>query len=103
VCTLEVVAPPINNVSQLATSLNTNIPDQVGPQIQFSLQASDFLASNLSYYFTNYGQLFTGNLDGYSTSVSSGDSVYSITTYVAIVSDNYGFTVNIPVKLFYKA
>ena len=97
------VAPPINNVSQLATSLNTNIPDQVGPQMQFSLQASDFLASNLSYYFTNYGQLFTGNLDGYMTSVSSGDGVYAITTHVTITSENYGFSVNIPVKLFYKA
>lgn len=97
------VAPPINNVSQLATSLNTNIPDQVGPQIQFSLQASDFLASNLSYYFTNYGQLYTGNLDGYITSVSAGDNVYYISTFVTIESATYGFSVDIPVKLFYKA
>lgn len=97
------VAPPINNVSQLATSLNTNIPNQVGPQIQFSLQASDFLASNLSYYFTTYGKSYTGNLDGYVTSVSSGDGVYYISTFVTIESFNYGFSIDIPVKLFYKA
>lgn len=97
------VAPPINNVSQLATSLNTNIPDQVGPQIQFSLQASDFLASNLSYYFTTYGQKYTGMLDGYGISLVSGDNVYYLSTYVTVSSENYGFTINVPVKLFYKA
>jgi len=99
------VKPPLNNVAQLATSLATNIPEQVGRQLQFSLQASDFLASNLSYDFTNYGQLYTSTLDGYlngMTAVSAGDGVYYISTTVRVTGASYGFSVDIPVKLFYK-
>lgn len=95
------VKPSVNNVSQLATSLATSLPNQVGRELQFSLQISDFLAANLSYYFSTYGTSFTGNLG--STVVGAGDSVSSISTTVRVVGDNYGFAVDIPIKLFYKA
>lgn len=95
------VKPAVNNVSQLATSLATSLPNQVGRELQFSLQISDFLAANLSYYFTTYGITYPGtSLGGVST---AGNTIYQISTTVRVVGDNYGFAVDIPVKLFYKA
>lgn len=95
------VKPSVNNVSQLATSLATSLPNQVGRELQFSLQISDFLAANLSYYFSTYGISYPGaTLGGVST---SGQGVYQISTTVRVVGDNYGFAVDIPIKLFYKA
>ena len=81
----------------------TSLPNQVGKELQFSLQISDFLAANLSYYFTTYGQLATGVLTTAATTVSADGSTYVISTFVRVVGDSYGFAVDIPVKLFYKA
>jgi len=95
------VKPSVNNVSQLATSLATSLPNQVGRELQFSLQISDFLAANLAYYFSTYGSIFTGTLG--STAITVPEAVYQISTTVRVVGDNYGFAVDIPIKLFYKA
>lgn len=94
------VKPAVSNVTQLATSLATSLPDQVGRQLQFSLQISDFLAANLSYYFSTYGSLYSGTSIG---SISTaGNTIYQISTMVRVVGNNYGFAVDIPIKLFYK-
>lgn len=86
----------VNNSTSLATSLAASTLEQVGKEIQFSLQLSDFLASNPSYYFTTYGTSYTGNI-GSSASVTAT----VISTTVRVVGDNYGFAIDIPVKLFY--
>jgi len=92
-----------NNGTQqkLATSLLASSLSQVGKELQFSLRLSDNLASNPSYYFSTYGSSFTSTVAG--LSVSGGDSVSVISTIVRIVGNNFGFSVDIPVKLFYKA
>jgi hypothetical protein len=96
------VKPAVNNVSQLATSLATSLPNQVGRELQFSLQVSDFLAANLAYYFTTYGQQYTGTITA-GVTVTAPQAVYEISTMVRVVGDNYGFAVDVPVKLYYKA
>ena len=79
-------------------SLSALSLQQVGKELQFSLQLSDFLASNPSYYFTTYGQSYTGQVGtAYPTSFTST----VISTIIRVVGDNYGFSVDIPVKLFY--
>ena len=86
--------------TKLATSLLASNLSQVGQELQFSLQLSNDLASNPSYYFSTYGSSFTSTVAG--LSVSAGDSVSVITTTVRIVGNRYGFSVDVPVKLFYK-
>lgn len=88
----------INNSTSLATSLSALSLQQVGKELQFSLQLSDFLASNPSYYFTTYGQSYTGQVG---TAYPSSLTATVISTVVRVVGDNYGFSVDIPVKLFY--
>jgi len=84
----------------LATSIRASSKDQVGKELQFSLKISDFLASNPSFYFSTYGASFSGTVAG--ASVSSGDAVSMISTTVRVLGNTYGFSVDIPVKLFYK-
>jgi hypothetical protein len=86
--------------TKLATSLLASNVSQVGKELQFSLQLSNDLASNPSYYFSTYGTSFTSTVAG--LSVSAGDSVSVISTTVRVVGNRYGFSVDIPVKLFYK-
>ena len=92
-----------NNGTQtkLATSIQATSLAQLGKELQFSLRLSDELASNPSYYFSNYGTSFASTVAG--LSVSGGDSVSVISTIVRVVGNNYGFSVDVPVKLFYKA
>lgn len=86
----------VSNSTSLATDLAASSINQVGKEVQFSLQLSDFVANNPSYYFTTYGQSYTGAI-GTSASVTA---TY-ISTVIRIVGDNYGFSVDIPIKLFY--
>lgn len=86
----------INNTTNLATSLAASTLQQVGKEVQFSLQLSDFLASNPSYYFSTYGTSYAGGI-GSSGIVSST----VISTTVRVVGDNLGFAIDIPVKIFY--
>ena len=90
------------NQTKLATSLNALSIDQVGKELQLSLKISNILASNPSYYFTTFGSLVSSaTISG--KSVSSSDNVYMITTTVRVVGNTYGYSIDIPVKLFYKA
>ncbi len=90
-------------VVSLATDLQANTLQQISnSELQFSLRISRFLAANPQFYFSTYGQAFAGTLDGYG-SVSGGDNVSVITTYIKVVGNNYGFSLDIPVKIFYKA
>lgn len=84
----------------LASSLATNTTNQVGKEVQFSVDLADFTANNPSYYFTTYGQAYTGNLSG--ASIVGGDNVSVISTSIRIMGNTFGFAVDIPVKLFYK-
>lgn len=85
----------VSNTTSLATSLQASFLNQVGKELQFSLELSDFLASNPSYYFSTYGQTYGGNLAGVTAIAAS-----MISTFVRVVSDNYGFGIDIPVKIF---
>lgn len=87
---------------RLATSLNASNLSQVGKELQFSLRLSDDLASNPSYYFTTYGTLVGTGRTIAGKSISSSDGVYEISTIVRVMGNNYGFSVDIPVKLYYK-
>jgi hypothetical protein len=89
------------NTTKLATSLNALSIDQVGKELQFSVKISNILASNPSYYFTTFGSLFSGTVSG--KSVSTSDNVYVISTTVRVVGVTYGYSIDVPVKLFYKA
>lgn len=89
---------------RLATSLNASNLSQVGKELQFSLRLSDDLASNPSYYFSTYGRL-VGSPSSQTVAgktVTSSDNVYEISTIVRVMGNNYGFSVDIPVKLYYK-
>jgi hypothetical protein len=92
-----------NNGTQqkLATSLLASSLSQVGKELQFSLRMSDNLASNPSYYFSTYGTDFEGTVAG--LSISALNSVKVISTTVRVVGNSFGFSVDIPVKLFYAA
>lgn len=90
-------------VTNLATSLNALSVDQVGKELQFSLKVSNILASNPSYYFTTFGTaLGTGYVVSGKT-VAGSDGIYMISTTVRVVGNTYGYSIDIPVKLFYKA
>lgn len=90
-------------VTKLATSLNALGIDQVGKELQFSLKISNILASNPSYYFTTFGSaLGTGYIVSGKT-LGSSDGIYMISTTVRVVGNTYGYSIDIPVKLFYKA
>ena len=89
-------------VTSLATDLRANLPNQIATkELQFSLRISKFVAANPQFYFTKYGQVFSGNIDGFGA-VSPSDNVFVISTYVRVVGSNYGFATELPVKLFYK-
>ena len=89
----DVESTTVNNATTLASSLATNLIQQVGKEVQFSLQLSDFIANNPSYYFSTYGS---------SVTLTAG-TFTAINTFVRVVGDNYGFSVDIPVTLLYKS
>ena len=86
--------------TKLATSLLASNLSQVGRELQFSLKLSNDLASNPSYYFSTFGTSFASTVAGKSVTGAEGVSV--ISTIVRVVGNTYGFSVDIPVKLFYK-
>jgi len=86
--------------TKLATSLRASSLAQVGKELQFSLRVSQDLASNPSYYFTTFGSLFSGTVAG--KAITAADGVYMISTTVRVMGNTYGFSLDIPVKLFYK-
>jgi hypothetical protein len=77
--------------------LATNSTQQVGKEVQFSLQLSDFIANNPSYYFSTYGSSVS-----LTAPIATG-TYQAITTFVRVVGDNYGFSVDVPVTLLYKS
>jgi len=87
----------VNSVPTIATSLATNSTQQVGKEVQFSLQLSDFIANNPSYYFSTYGSSVS-----LTAPIATG-TYQAITTFVRVVGDNYGFSVDVPVTLLYKS
>jgi hypothetical protein len=88
--------------TKLATSIRASNLNQVGKELQFSLRLSNDLASNPSYYFSTFGTAVgTGQIIAGKT-VSSSDGVSVISTMVRVVGNRYGFSIDIPVKLFYK-
>ena len=89
----DVESTTVNNATTLASSLATNLIQQVGKEVQFSLQLSDFIANNPSYYFSTYGS---------SVTLTAG-AFTAINTFVRVVGDNYGFSVDVPVTLLYKS
>jgi hypothetical protein len=91
------------NVTKIASSLNASNIDQVGRELQFSLKISNILASNPSYYFTTFGSLLPNSSVVSGKTINSSDTVYMISTTVRIVGNTYGYSVDVPVKLFYKA
>ena len=74
--------------------------NQVGKELQFSLRLSNDLASNPSYYFNTFGSSFTSVVAN--KTAIAGDNVSMISTVVRVVGNKYGFSLDIPVKLFYK-
>ena len=93
----DIESTTVNNATTLATSLAASLPQQVGKEIQFSLQLSDFVANNPSYYFTTYGT------DATLTLSSTSNTYKIINTFVRVVGDNYGFSIDVPVTLVYKS
>ena len=89
------------NTTKLATSLNALGIEQVGKELQFSVKISSILASNPSYYFNTFGSLFAGTVSGKSAITS--DNVYVMSTTRRVVGVTYGYSIVIPIKLFYKA
>jgi len=89
----DVESTTVNNATTLATSLSALSLQQVGKEVQFSLQLSDFVANNPSYYFSTYGS---------SVTLTAG-TFTAINTFVRVVGDNYGFSIDIPVTLLYKS
>lgn len=94
----DVESTTVNNSTVLATSLAALSRNSVGKEIQFSLQVSDFIANNPSYYFNTYGTSQSLMLDGI-TSLT----YLTINTFVRVVGDGYGFAVDVPVTLVYKS
>lgn len=91
------------NQTKLLTSLNASSIEQVGKELQFSLKISSILASNPSYYFTTFGQAVSAGSIISGKTVSGGDNIYVISTFVRVEGANYGYGLDIPINLYYKA